>query len=79
MDGSTGSALPVQHQLVTRNPGDLSGVSISPGLCFTLCVLVSWSLARARHKEPKETQKDTGNTDTIFLSNALPVTVTGSI
>ena len=27
----------------------------------------------------KDRQKDTGNTDTIFLSNALPVTVTGSI
>ena len=35
-------------------------------------------LSRAR-EDTSTWQKGTGNTDTIFLSNALPVTVTGSI
>ena len=33
----------------------------------------------ARARDTSTWQKGTGNTDTIFLSNALPVTVTGSI
>ena len=37
-----------------------------------------WVSLRAR-KDTSTWQKGTGNTDTIFLSNALPVTVTGSI
>ena len=60
------------------NPG--LRVTHSWGTSF---LLGGWGTPSAEYQtKPNPTsswQKGTGNTDTIFLSNALPVTVTGSI
>ena len=67
----------VPQEWVTLRPGLLTGWTLSTNQLEsrTKSHTYSWGLLSYFGVW----QKGTGNTDTIFLSNALPVTVTGSI
>ena len=74
----------VPQEWVTLRPGLLTGWTLSTNQLESRTKshtyswgLLSWGFAYAH--DTSTWQKGTGNTDTIFLSNALPVTVTGSI